>query len=41
MRVAMSDCDLLSQNPSPDDPSNSLIRIGSDFEHLMLASKIM
>ena len=26
--------DLLSQNPSLDDPTNSLIRNGSDFENL-------
>lgn len=41
MRIALGGGDLLSQNPSPDDPTNSLIRIGSDFEHLMQASKIM
>ena len=41
MRIALGGGDLLSQNPSPDDPTNSMIRIGSDFEHLMQASKIM
>ena len=33
--------DLLSQNPSQDDPTNSMIRTGSDFENLQIVSKIM
>ena len=34
LRIAMGGGDLLSQNPSLDDPTNSLIRNGSDFENL-------
>jgi hypothetical protein len=41
MRVSLGDGDLIAQNPSMEDPSNSLIRQGSDFEHLTQVSKFM
>ena len=33
--------DWLSSNPSPDDPTNSLTKPGSGFEHLEHVSSIM
>lgn len=41
LRVNLGDGDLLSQNPSMDDPSNSLIKNGSDFDTLMKVSNFM
>lgn len=34
-------CDLVTQNPSVDEPSNAIIRNGSGLEHLTLASRIL
>ena len=36
-----SNGDLLNQNPSADDHSFSLIKMGSDFDQLMCVSKFM
>lgn len=33
--------DLITQNPSFDEPSNAIIRNGSGLEHLCLANKIL
>ena len=41
MRVFSGDGDLIAQNPSIEDPSNSMIKTGSDFEHLTFVSKFM
>ena len=41
LRVGLGDGDLIFQNPSAEDPSNSLIRTGSDFEYLCQINKFM
>jgi hypothetical protein len=33
--------DLITLNPSSDEPSNALIRNGSGLEHLSMANKIL
>ena len=41
LRVSHGDGDLIFQNPTIEDPSNSLIRNGSDFDSLSQVSKFM
>ena len=41
LRVTLGDGDLLSQNPSFEDPSFALIKQGSDFDHLTSVSGFM
>ena len=41
LRVNLGDGDLLSQNPSPEDPSCSLIKMGSDFDNLCKISRVL
>ena len=41
MRVNLLDGDLLSHNPSYEDPSMSMLKIGSDFDRLCNVSNVM
>ena len=41
LRLKASFGDLITQNPSPDDPSNALLRNGSGLEHLSHANKVL
>jgi len=41
MRLSLGNGDLVSCNPTQEDPSNSLVRVGSGLDHLSQASKFM
>jgi len=41
LRLKSSFGDLITQNPSADEPSNALIRIGTGLDHLTLANKFL
>ena len=41
MRANLLDGDLISQNPSLEDPSISMLKVGSDFDRLSNVSTIM
>lgn len=41
LRATMIDTDLVNQNPTFEDPANSLIRLGSGLSHLPQVSKLL
>lgn len=41
LRLRANMGDLITQNPSSDEPSNAIIRNGSGLEHLTLTSRIL
>ena len=41
LRLKITSGDLIFQNPSPDEPSNAIIRNGSGLEHLTWANKFL
>lgn len=41
LRLSLAESDLISLNPTLEDPANSLIRLGSGLNHLSQASKLL
>jgi len=41
LRLFVVEGDLIGQNPVPEDPVNSLIRVGSGIDHLQNVNKIL
>jgi len=41
LRLTASDGDLINLNPTPEDPSNSLIRHGSGLSHLCQVNRLI
>jgi hypothetical protein len=41
LRLSLTDGDLITQNPTLEDPANSMIRLGSGLNHLTQAQKLL
>jgi len=41
LRLSLTDGDLINQNPTLEDPANSLIRLGSGLNHLSAVPKLL